>query len=147
MASLILITEEYPRQVFLLGRANLMIGRDDVSEIRIADNSVSRNHASIVLEGDEYVVRDNGSLNGTYVNGDRVSRRVLRHHDVLRFGSCLFLVDMAEAKSARKIEVPPNEISKTGNIIDLSPKSLTPGYPSEPLKLVLSVGSPRKKAK
>jgi pSer/pThr/pTyr-binding forkhead associated (FHA) protein len=145
MPSLVLITEESPRQVFQLGRAILMVGRDGDSEIQVPDDGVSRNHASIVLDGDSFVVRDNGSLNGTYVNGERVSRHILRHHDIVRFGSCLFLVDLYDLRRGPSGTEVLHVGSKKGKEVELNPKSLIPGSPVRPVKLVLSTTTPRKK--
>lgn len=141
MSSLILITEDYPRQAFQLGRAMLMIGRDDSSEIHVPDDSVSRNHASIVFDGQNFVVRDNGSTNGTYVNGERVSRHNLRHHDLIRFGSCLFLVDMREDRKGPKgtdFITVIHSASKENKVVELSPKPLIPGSAVKPVKVILS---------
>lgn len=143
MPSLILITEDSPRQVFQLGRATLMVGRDNTSEIQVPDDSVSRNHASIVVEDHCFIVRDNGSTNGTFVNGQSISRHILKHHDILRFGSCLFLVDMKDKKGPQGTEIITHLSSKKGNVVQVNAKSLIPGSPVEPVKLVLS-SSPRK---
>ncbi len=95
MPSIILISEGMPRQVFPLGKATLMVGRSRDSEIHLPSTSISREHASIVLdENGNFVVRDNGSTNGTYVNGERVSHHVLKDHDTIRFGDYLFLVNI-----------------------------------------------------
>lgn len=157
MPSLILITEEHPRQVFQLGRATLMVGRDDDSQIQVSDESVSRNHASIIFEKREYVVHDNGSTNGTFVNGIRVSRHVLRQHDILRFGSCLFLFEEADAEapelpasmgpSGTEVVAVLHRGSRSGKVFEVSSKSSIPallGSPVQPVKLILST-SPRKK--
>lgn len=145
MPSLVLIAEESPRQVFQLGRAILMVGRSDDSEIQVPDIGVSRNHASIVMDGDHYVVRDNGSLNGTYVNGEQVSRHILKHHDIVRFGACLFLVDLYDFRRGPSCTEVLHIASKKGNEVELIPKSLIPGSPVRPVKLILSTTVPRRK--
>ncbi len=150
MPSLILLTEDSPRQIFQLGRATLMIGRDDTSEIRVLHDSVSRNHASIIVEGNDFVVRDNGSTNGTYVNGQSINRQVLRHHDIIRFGSCLFMVDMKDVhKGPRGTDVITitHSASKDGKIVEITPRSLIQGSPIEPIRMILSSskGNIRKK--
>ena len=53
------------------------IGRAPGQTIVLRDPSVSRQHAAIVREGDGFVVVDQESTHGTYVNGTRVSRAVL----------------------------------------------------------------------
>lgn len=62
------------------------LGRHPESEISLDDISVSRRHAEIERQGDEYVVRDMGSLNGTYVNQRRVDSTVLQQGDEILIG-------------------------------------------------------------
>eukprot|EP00927_Polykrikos_kofoidii_P014042 TRINITY_DN1611_c0_g3_i1.p1 TRINITY_DN1611_c0_g3~~TRINITY_DN1611_c0_g3_i1.p1 ORF type:complete len:640 (+),score=100.88 TRINITY_DN1611_c0_g3_i1:85-2004(+) len=53
----------------------------------LVPNMVSRRHARIVAENDAVVVVDNGSLNGTFVNGCRVARETLQQGDVVVIGN------------------------------------------------------------
>ncbi len=63
------------------------IGRSASADIAFDDGSVSRRHAVLITRSDGAVeVRDDGSLNGTLVNGERVRRRVLAHGDVVTVG-------------------------------------------------------------
>ena len=48
--------------------------------------TVSRRHAVIDVEGGEYRIQDMGSLNGTYINQNRIESGVLRHGDELQIG-------------------------------------------------------------
>ena len=50
MASLILISEDLQRQTFPLGKGKSIIGRDDTALIRLSNESISRNHASITRD-------------------------------------------------------------------------------------------------
>ncbi len=61
-------------------------GRHPKSDIFLDDITVSRRHAEIIREGDAYRVRDAGSLNGTYVNRERIEEAPLTHGDVLQVG-------------------------------------------------------------
>jgi pSer/pThr/pTyr-binding forkhead associated (FHA) protein len=61
-------------------------GRHPNSDIFLDDITVSRRHAEIIREGDAYRVRDAGSLNGTYVNRERIEEAPLTHGDVLQVG-------------------------------------------------------------
>ncbi|MGA8534064.1 MAG: FhaA domain-containing protein [Candidatus Tumulicola sp.] len=63
------------------------IGRADECDVLLADPSVSRAHAILETAGDEPTVRDLGSTNGTFVNGERVESKGLRDGDELRFGN------------------------------------------------------------
>jgi len=68
----------------------LMIGRDPGSDLELADDSVSRNHAVLESIGGEFVLTDLGSTNGTYVNDLRIETRQLSPGDRLRFGNQIF---------------------------------------------------------
>lgn len=68
-----------------------MIGRHPDSEIFLDDITVSRRHARVRrLDGREFFVDDEGSLNGTYVNRERVDSRALRHGDEVQIGRYRF---------------------------------------------------------
>jgi len=62
------------------------LGRHPDSEIMLDDITVSRRHAAIERTAEGYVVSDAGSLNGTYVNQERIDRAVLHHGDELQVG-------------------------------------------------------------
>jgi pSer/pThr/pTyr-binding forkhead associated (FHA) protein len=62
------------------------LGRHPDSEISLDDITVSRRHAEVQRTAEGYFVADSGSLNGTYVNQERVERTQLRHGDELQIG-------------------------------------------------------------
>jgi pSer/pThr/pTyr-binding forkhead associated (FHA) protein len=63
------------------------LGRSLSADVEIDHPSVSRRHALIVYEDGETVLLNDGSLNGTWHNGDRVERAVLRDGDVIALGA------------------------------------------------------------
>jgi hypothetical protein len=63
------------------------VGRSEENEVFLLDPSVSRAHAIVELDGVAAVVRDLGSTNGTFVNGERIEVRPLRDGDELTFGN------------------------------------------------------------
>jgi DNA-binding winged helix-turn-helix (wHTH) protein len=70
-----------------LTEGNNVIGRGTDTSIWIDAPGVSRHHASIVINGDEAMIEDLGSKNGTYVGGERVTaRRRLDDGDQIRVG-------------------------------------------------------------
>jgi pSer/pThr/pTyr-binding forkhead associated (FHA) protein len=71
---------------FALDSEVTRLGRHPDSEIMLDDITVSRRHASIERTDEGYVVSDAGSLNGTYVNHERIERAVLHHGDELQVG-------------------------------------------------------------
>jgi pSer/pThr/pTyr-binding forkhead associated (FHA) protein len=62
------------------------VGRHPDSSIFLDDITVSRRHSVIERDGDEFRIRDVGSLNGTYVNHDRVDHRELVDGDEIQVG-------------------------------------------------------------
>ncbi len=62
------------------------IGRHPDSDVFLDDVTVSRNHAVVTREDDAYVIADQGSLNGTYVNRRRIERQTLLDGDELQVG-------------------------------------------------------------
>jgi pSer/pThr/pTyr-binding forkhead associated (FHA) protein len=71
---------------FALSTGETRLGRHPDSEIMLDDITVSRRHAAIEQTTEGYVVTDAGSLNGTYVNQERIERAVLHHGDELQVG-------------------------------------------------------------
>lgn len=70
--------------------AGLVVGRADDAGIRISAANVSRHHARMTPAGDEVLVEDLGSANGTWLNGKRITRANARHGDELRFDTQRF---------------------------------------------------------
>ena len=67
--------------------ANLTtVGRHSRADIFLDDVTVSRRHVEVERSGARYRVRDVGSLNGTYLNGDRIESARLDDGDVLQVG-------------------------------------------------------------
>src|SRR5713101_9957421 len=56
---------------YSLGENNVL-GRSTTANVRLADREVSRKHSQIDKEGEDYVLRDLGSSNGTFLNGKRI---------------------------------------------------------------------------
>ena len=63
------------------------LGRSPSSDVKLDDPTVSRRHALVVLRGDEVVVLDDRSMNGTWVNGERVRESPLSDGDVVELGA------------------------------------------------------------
>ncbi len=67
-------------------RDGLVIGRVAQCDVTIADTKASRRHARLVVQGTVVEIEDLGSSNGTFLNGSRVQRRVLRSGDEIAIG-------------------------------------------------------------
>lgn len=71
---------------FALAEARLTVGRRPDSDVFLDDVTVSRDHAVVVRRGDDYYLDDCGSLNGTYVNRQRIESQRLSDGDELQIG-------------------------------------------------------------
>lgn len=71
---------------FVLDSEVTRVGRHPESEIFLDDITVSRRHAEFRHDGDSHLVRDVGSLNGTYVNRERIEEAELHHRDEVQIG-------------------------------------------------------------
>ncbi len=73
-------------RVARLPREQFRIGRSQECELWLGDDGVSRKHARVVQEAGAFLIEDTESANGTFVQGQRVTRQLLRDGDVLQFG-------------------------------------------------------------
>ncbi len=71
---------------FLLDAERTTAGRSTSADIFLDDVTVSRKHAEFARDGQQFVVRDIGSLNGTYVNRTRIDAVALRSGDEVQIG-------------------------------------------------------------
>ncbi len=120
MARLVLTTPEGQETVTLAPRNTL--GRHPSNSIQLLDKIVSKEHCVIVQQGNEYVLQDLGSLNGTFINGERVAgERALRDGDELALGStrAIFHQDMSRMPAPAPLGSAPRQWPH-------------PGQPSQP---------------
>lgn len=88
-----------------LNAGSMRIGRSLSADLRFEDPTVSRRHAVLVGEPDGVRVLDDRSLNGIFVNGERVSSQVLNDGDEILIGRYrLYFVDLTLAVAAAGTE-------------------------------------------
>ncbi len=80
----------------ILTENTIKIGKLSSSHLRIDDDSISRMHALIEVNGpNDVVILDLGSSTGTYINGERITKRQLRNGDQLQLGSVRVVLTIA----------------------------------------------------
>jgi pSer/pThr/pTyr-binding forkhead associated (FHA) protein len=103
------------------------VGREN-ADILLADPSVSRKHAEIEFRGADALVTDAGSTNGTVVNGRRIAageKQVLEPGQEVRFGNCIFVLDVTrEDDGEGSGGPPPEEPEEAGVTMTGSPDGL-----------------------
>ncbi|MBI2896318.1 MAG: FHA domain-containing protein [Deltaproteobacteria bacterium] len=108
MAKLIVISAEGRQEVDLVARNSL--GRHPNNTIQILDRIVSKEHCLILQEGSEFILKDLGSLNGTYVNAERVQgQKTLRDGDEITLGGTrlIFLDQTSVSGMLRRVTIAP----------------------------------------
>src|SRR5690348_7639464 len=90
-ARLIVVAGTLPRREFVLDQEEMLIGRDSAAFIRLESPVASRRHCLICHDGDQYLVRDLGSQNGTVVNDLQVSVHVLNDDDRITIAGYTFV--------------------------------------------------------
>jgi DNA-binding NtrC family response regulator len=81
--------EQLPSAVALV-TSPTTIGRESDNTMSVPEAAVSRYHARVEKRGEDWWILDNGSTNGTLINGERVTEAKLSAHDVVRIGDTLF---------------------------------------------------------
>src|SRR5580658_5913381 len=68
---------------------DLMLGRDPRAHYQLSDRDrhVSRNHCQVLLEGGEVTIVCNQGSGGTFVNGQKIQRQILKPGDVVKVGN------------------------------------------------------------
>src|SRR5687767_11285729 len=67
-------------QPIALDARGRIIGRDDAGGLPLQDERVSREHVEVAFSGGEYIIRDLGSRNGTYLDGHPITRPLAVKH-------------------------------------------------------------------
>src|SRR5688572_20445498 len=70
--------------------APLIVGRAPTCDLSVADPTISRRHAELVVDEEQVTLRDLGSSNGTFVNGHKVAAATLEVDDLIAFGKVAF---------------------------------------------------------
>jgi phosphoserine phosphatase RsbU/P len=137
----------------VLNRTPFSVGRKVDKDLVIADPRVSRDHAQIVLEGEDFYLIDQGSKHGTFVNGERIQRQKLERNDRLEFGArdsayILFNPAHATSNTAREflsqlsgVQISPEatDLEKLRLFLEAARKLNTAGVLDEILMTMLDV--------
>jgi pSer/pThr/pTyr-binding forkhead associated (FHA) protein len=97
---LIVITDDGESDEFPLTEKQISVGRDEKSVLCLRDKSVSRHHATLQRVFRGFSLQDEGSTNGTRVNGQAITKRFLTHGDLIEIGKYHLRYFAAEESSA-----------------------------------------------
>lgn len=92
-------TEGYTRQA--LGKDRMVLGRSSESDISIRHASISREHCTFIRDGETWSVEDAGSANGTWVNKDKLTTKLLlSERDIVKAGKARLTFHAGEMSDA-----------------------------------------------
>jgi len=115
---IVTLTGEAPREI-LLSEKRALIGRSSLSDIVVADQFVSNQHALLIRNQKAVVLVDLKSRNGTFVNSRPVQSKVLLHNDIISIGDHRMKMVYAAGHSSIEIEDPDlADTAKLKNIAD-----------------------------
>jgi pSer/pThr/pTyr-binding forkhead associated (FHA) protein len=86
MSKLVLLSEGFAGRTYELNVEKTTVGRVEDNAFQIAEPSVSSHHAEIILKGNDVVIKDLNSTNGTFINGEKIGESVLKPGQTLKFG-------------------------------------------------------------
>lgn len=90
-----------------LRRTDTVVGRHLEVDLRLPLPDVSRRHCRFLFADNFWQVLDLNSLNGVYVNGERVNKAILHHEDSIRIGGFTFKVDLHSSQGTVKLPSSP----------------------------------------
>ncbi|MEE8078953.1 MAG: FHA domain-containing protein, partial [Pseudomonadales bacterium] len=102
-------------------RERILIGRDELCDIRIASHLVSRHHALVVNSSQGVKLVDLGSTNGTFVDGRKIKQCALQDSQVITIGDCTIEYVAGDDQQAGFGDMDPTEKFEQDNTGPASP--------------------------
>jgi len=101
MAKLVFIGEKFSGRIYEIAAHHTTVGRSDTNTLSLHDSSVSERHCEIYDNGADVIVRDLGSRNGTFVNGEllRDAQRPLSHGQIVKLGTVEARLEISRAST------------------------------------------------
>jgi len=102
-----------------LRRPDMVLGRHSSADVRLPLPDVSRRHCRFAYQSNDWQVVDLQSLNGVYVNGERVEQAVLHDGDSLGIGGFHFKVEIIQAPQP-SVGSASDSVEKSGVIQNIA---------------------------
>lgn len=104
MAKLVLTIDGEVAGTHFIDAPRFTIGSVEGSSLQLAHPGVSRSHAVITKVGNDDILEDLGSTNGTLVNGNKIVRHILQHDDVIEIAGCQIRYRSQKAASGPSLD-------------------------------------------
>src|SRR6185369_14176608 len=117
MPRLVVLSEGLTGRSHELKAERTTIGRVEDNTFQIPDASVSSHHCKVLLKGNEVVIRDLNSTNGTFINGHQITEATLKPSQILRLGQVEVRLE-SDGPTSRKQVLDHTQIVPQGIKLD-----------------------------
>jgi len=102
MPRLVVLSEGLTGRSHELKAETTTIGRTEENTFQIPDPSVSSHPCEVILRGNDVVIRDQNSTNGTFINGQQITEAVLKPSQILRLGQVEVRLESEQTATSQK---------------------------------------------
>ena len=113
--------DEEGRRIVRLDKDLFTIGRRAENDLQLNGREVSREHAHLIRQNGQFILRDRESRFGTFVNGERITERRLANHDRLRFGGTdpeLLFITVATGSTERVTDLVVGDLRQISLLLE-----------------------------
>src|ERR1051326_3777992 len=114
MPRLVVLSEGLTGRSHELKAEKTTIGRVEDNTFQIPDPSVSSHHCEVILRGNEVVIRDLNSTNGTFINGQQITETTLKPSQILRLGQVEVRLESDTPAAAAKKQMDHTQVVPQG---------------------------------
>jgi pSer/pThr/pTyr-binding forkhead associated (FHA) protein len=134
----------------LVADKEIVIGRSSDLDMVLVEDMVSRKHAKISTVGDQIIIQDLGSTNGTFVNGEKIKKARLKEGDRVLIGTSILKVitgrpDQTDQHEARR-QLESIEKEKGRNTVEANRSSMSGSLREVPVPDLIQLFSTSKRS-
>ena len=117
MAKLVIQTQGMNGRACELKVDKTTIGRVEDNTFQISEQSISSHHCEVLLRGNDVVIKDLDSTNGTFINDEKITESVLKPGQTLRLGQVELRLETGAAGTPTPAPPPPAKKKKDSTMI------------------------------
>jgi pSer/pThr/pTyr-binding forkhead associated (FHA) protein len=125
MAKLVILTQGLTGRAHELNVDRTTIGRVEDNMFQIAEPSVSSHHCEVLLRGNDVVIKDLNSTNGTFINNEQITESVLQPGQTLRLGQIELKLETGTPASAPATAPAPGPVKKPAEATMVIPRGVS----------------------
>jgi pSer/pThr/pTyr-binding forkhead associated (FHA) protein len=114
MAKLVLLSAGMTGRTHDLKTEKTTVGRVEDNSFQIAEPSVSSHHCEVLLRGNDVIIKDLSSTNGTYINGEKISESPIKPGQILRLGQVEMRLETDAAPATSKKPLDQTMVMQRG---------------------------------